>query len=64
MATYRFIWLDEKKNITKSRHIDCVADDPVIEIARQQIGDYEVVEVWDGTRPVCRCGNPGKIQND
>jgi hypothetical protein len=61
MATYRFIWLDEKRNFVKSEHIECATDEQAIEIAAHQTGDYKEIEVWDGPRPVCRCGNPNKI---
>jgi hypothetical protein len=64
MPTYRFLWLNERGNAPKSMQIDCLTDCQAIEIAEHQTGDYEVIEVWEGSRPVCRCGNPDKIKKD
>jgi len=58
MTTYRLLWLDEKGNARKSGQIECATDRQAIDIAAHQTGAYRAVEVWDGARPVCRCGNP------
>jgi hypothetical protein len=63
MATYRFIWLDEKGNSRKSMQIECATDREAINIAGQQTGDYEAIEIWDGSRAVGQYGNPDRIQN-
>jgi hypothetical protein len=60
MTTYRFLWLDERGYASKSMQIECVTDRQAIDIAEHQTGDYEMIEVWNGPRPVCRCGNPDK----
>lgn len=60
MPVYRLVWLDEKGNFRKSTQIDCAGDQQAVAIAERQTGDYEAIEVWDGNRPVCRCGNPDK----
>jgi hypothetical protein len=60
MTTYRFVWRDNKGNAPKSAQIECLTDQQAIDIAAHQTGDYETVEVWDGGRPVCRCGNSDK----
>jgi hypothetical protein len=62
MTTYRLLWLDRDRHALKSKQIECVTDRQAIDIAGQQTGDYEMIEVWDGTRPVCRCGNPNKAK--
>jgi hypothetical protein len=62
MAIYRLLWLDEKGSTPKSMQIECLTDRQAIEIAEHQTGDYEVIEVWEGSRAVCRCGNPDKIK--
>jgi hypothetical protein len=60
MTTYRFVWRDNKGNAPKSAQIECLTDQQAIDIAAHQTGDYETIEVWDGGRPVCRCGNSDK----
>ena len=60
MPTYRIVWIDAQGIARKSKQVECLTDLEAIEIAEQQIGDYERVEVWDGFRPVGRIGNPGK----
>jgi hypothetical protein len=62
MTTYRLLWLDERGNARKSAQIECATDRQAIEIAEHQTGAYKAVEVWDGARPVCRCGNPDKTK--
>jgi hypothetical protein len=44
----------------RSAQIECLTDQQAIDIAAHQTGDYETIEVWDGGRPVCRCGNSDK----
>ena len=61
-ATYRLIWLDQDGRALKSTHVNCVTDDEAIDVAQQQTGDYAVIEVWDGSRAVCRCGNPREAE--
>jgi hypothetical protein len=61
MTTYRLPWLDEKGNARKSGQIECTTDRQAIDIAAHQIGAYQAVEVWDGARPVCRCGKPDMV---
>jgi hypothetical protein len=58
MTTYRLLWLDRDGHALKSKQIECVTDRQVVDIAGQQTGNYEMIEVWDGTRAVCRCANP------
>jgi hypothetical protein len=53
MPTYRIVWIDAQGTARKSRQVECLTDREAIEMAEQQIGDYERVEVWDGFRP-CR----------
>jgi hypothetical protein len=40
--------------------IECATDREAINIAGQQTGDYETIEIWDGPRPVGRYGNPDR----
>ena len=58
MTTYRLLWLDENGHASKSKQIECATDRQAIEVAEHQTGDYVMIEVWDGPRPVCRLGNP------
>jgi hypothetical protein len=60
MTTYRLLWLDGKGNARKSTQIECANDLQANDIAGQQTGDYEAIEVWDAGRPVCRRENPDK----
>ena len=62
MTTYRVLWLDEKQNSPKSKQIECLTDREAIDIAEHQTGKYEVIEVWNGSRLVCRCGNPDRTK--
>ena len=58
MTTYRLLWLDENGYAPKSKPIECTTDREAVDIAERQTGDYAMIEVWDGSRPVCRRGNP------
>ena len=58
MTTYRLLWLDENRNIPKSAQIECQTDRQAIDIAEHQTGDYDVIEVWEGSRLICHCDNP------
>jgi hypothetical protein len=60
MTTYRLLWLDENGHAPKSKPIECATDHEAVDIAGHQTGDYAIIEVWDGPRPVCRLGNPDK----
>jgi hypothetical protein len=44
--------------------IECATDREAINIAGQQTGDYETIEIWDGPRPVGRYGNPDRTGPD
>jgi hypothetical protein len=58
MTTYRLLWLDEDGYPLKSAHIECTTDRAAVDIARDHTGDFEVIEIWDGGRFICGCGNP------
>jgi hypothetical protein len=60
MTAYRLLWRDENGNALKSMQIECSSDRQAIEIAEHQTGDYAEIEIWDGPRPVGRCGNPNR----
>jgi hypothetical protein len=42
----------------KSAHIECATDRAAVDVARDHTGDFEVIEIWDGGRFICGCGNP------
>jgi hypothetical protein len=60
MTTYRLVWRDENGNSPKSMLIECSTDREAIGIAEQQTGDHVEIAIWDGLRPVARCGNPNR----
>jgi hypothetical protein len=60
MPIYRIVWIDAQGTARKSTQVECLTDHEAIGMAEQQIGDYEMIEVWDGFRPVGRIGNPDK----
>jgi hypothetical protein len=64
MTIYRLVWLDNKGNVPKSAQIECRTDREAIGVAERQTGEYEVIDIWEGSRPVCRCGNPHKTKKD
>jgi hypothetical protein len=62
MTTYRLLWQDENGHVPKSKPIECATDCQAVDIAERQTGDYAAIEVRDGSRPVCRRGNPDRAK--
>jgi hypothetical protein len=62
MTTYRLLWLDKKGTIPKSAQIECQTNRQAIEIAEHQTGDYDVIEVWEGSRLIRHCDNPDSVK--
>jgi hypothetical protein len=60
MTIYQLIWLDESGYAPKSMQVERATDREVIDFAEHQTGQWDVIEIWDGNRAVCRCYNPGK----
>ena len=62
MTIYRVLWLDEKGNTPKSAQIECQTDHQAIDIAEHQTGDYDAIEVWEGSRLICHRDNPDSMK--
>jgi hypothetical protein len=45
VATYRMLWLNHNRNIIRSKHIECHADETAISLAAREILDPEAVEI-------------------
>jgi len=57
IRSYRFYFLDEKDVIARPHDIESGSDDEACELAALMLAEqtfYPSIEVWHGTRKVCR----------
>jgi hypothetical protein len=54
MEHYRIYPIGADGVIVQGHSVECDADDDAIQLAAEQIGPHPVIEVWCGTRRVCR----------
>jgi hypothetical protein len=55
---YSLLFIDADETIGTSKQIECSTDEQVTNMARQEIGSYRAIQIWDGERPVCLVGDP------
>jgi hypothetical protein len=56
---YSLLFIDADEIIGTSKQIECSSDEQVTNRARQEIGSYRAIQIWDGERPICLVGTRG-----
>jgi hypothetical protein len=63
MRSYRLVFLDRHGHVVTALSVDCMEDREAIavaeqELAKRDLANCDLVEVWNGGRPVCVCARP------
>jgi hypothetical protein len=58
MPSYRLYSVDADGHILRATYIDCATDADALTAAQAVMGEYAVIEVWQGRRFVGRVGRP------